>query len=77
MVIFDDIHEKRYKRFNGRNPTIPYQLIMENSLDEILTSQDGRIRIVEFFVPNAGLMSQEDVRLLIESDIDNWTVPLP
>lgn len=55
---------------------IVWQDIVEDSIDQILTSQDGTIMIVELLVESPDGISSEDVRNIIDADINNWTEPL-
>tara|TARA_R100000951_G_scaffold85466_3_gene73153 strand:- start:706 stop:936 length:231 start_codon:yes stop_codon:yes gene_type:complete len=55
---------------------IVWEDIVETTLDHILTSQDGGIRVVELLQAKPTAYSSEDVRKMVESDIDNWTAPI-
>lgn len=55
---------------------IPWDKITANSINEILTSQDGLILVVLYVEGYMGDTSSEDVRIMIENDLPNWTVPL-
>ncbi len=55
---------------------IVWDKIVDESIDSILTSQDGSIMVVELLNESSDGISSEDVRAMIEADIDNWTAPL-
>jgi hypothetical protein len=55
---------------------IVWDEIVDESIDNILTSQDGAIMVVELLNESPDGISSEDVRAMIEADIDNWTAPL-
>jgi hypothetical protein len=55
---------------------IVWDEIVDESIDSILTSQDGTIMVVELLNESPDGISSEDVRAMIEADIDNWTAPL-
>jgi hypothetical protein len=70
-----NINGKFYGVFNSAQD-IPWDRITANSLDEILTSQDGLILVVLYTGGYMGDTSSEDVRIMIGNDLPNWTVPL-
>ena len=70
-----NINGKFYGIFNSVRD-IPWNEIEENNIDEILTSQDGLIMVVTYAEEYMGDVSSEDVRIMINNDLTNWTVPL-
>jgi hypothetical protein len=70
-----NINGKFYGIFNSAQD-IPWDRVTANSVDEVLTSQDGLILVVLYAEEYMGDVSSEDVRIMINNDLTNWTVPL-
>lgn len=71
----EDIHARLFRLVYDA-ADIVWDEVVEDSIDSILTSQDGTIMVVELLSESPDGISSEDVRAMIESDIDNWTAPL-
>ena len=71
----EDIHARLFKLVYDA-ADIVWDEIVDESIDSILTSQDGTIMVVELLNESSDGISSEDVRAMIEADIDNWTAPL-
>lgn len=71
----EDIHARLFKLVYDA-ADIVWDEIVDESIDNILTSQDGAIMVVELLNESPDGISSEDVRAMIEADIDNWTAPL-
>jgi hypothetical protein len=75
ITIVDDLQEKRYLVLSSSS-TIPWDEINQEKGSDLATSVDGAYIIVELLDARNDALSQEDIRLFKESNIDNWTVPL-
>lgn len=75
MIQTEDINAKLFEVIFDVTDIV-WEEVVETSLDHILTSQDGSIRVVELLQARPTAYSSEDIRKMVESDIDNWTVPL-
>lgn len=75
MIQTEDINAKLFKVIFHVDDIV-WDDIVEESLDQILTSQDGAIRVVELLETDATAFSSENVRYMIQSDLNNWTAPL-
>lgn len=75
MIQTEDINAKLFKVIFHVDDIV-WDDIVEESLDQILTSQDGAIRVVELLQTHPTAFSSENVRYMIQSDLNNWTAPL-
>jgi len=75
MIQTEDINAKLFEVIFDVTDIV-WEEVVETSLDHILTSQDGSIRVVELLQASPTAYSSEDIRKMVESDIDNWTVPI-
>lgn len=75
FVQTEDINARLFKIVSDAT-LIVWEDIVEDSLDQILTSQDGTMMIVELLNESDDGISSEDVRAIIDADINNWTEPL-
>lgn len=66
-----------YKHITGSNPVIPWGDIVDTSLDEILTSQDGLEHFVECKIEDISLLTSDEVEAIRLQNPSNWTEPLP
>ena len=71
----EDIHARLFKLVYDA-ADIVWDEIVDESIENILTSQDGTIMVVELLNESPDGISSEDVRAIIEADIDNWTAPI-
>jgi len=71
----EDINTRLFKIVYDVNDIV-WDDIVEDSVDSILTSQDGAIMIVELLQKSPDGISSEDIRAMIDADINNWTAPL-
>jgi hypothetical protein len=75
IVIADDLQERRYLVLSSSS-TIPWDEINQDEGSDLATSVDGAYIIVELLEARDNALSQEDIRMYKESNIDNWTEPL-
>lgn len=75
MIVTENINAKLFKVIFDVNDIV-WDDIVEDSLDNILTKQDGSMRIVELLSAHPDAISSENVRIIIENDIENWTASL-
>jgi len=75
MIQTEDINARLFKVILNVDDIV-WDDIVEDSLDQILTSQDGAIRVVELLQGAPTAISSEDVRIMVQSDLNNWTAPL-
>lgn len=66
-----------YKHITGSNPVIPWDDIVETSLDEICTSQDGLERFIEYKRADASLLTSDEVETIRLQNPSNWVNPIP
>lgn len=75
MIQTEDINAKLFRLIYDVQDIV-WKDIVESTIDDIMTSEDGAIRVVELLRVDPTASSSEDIRKMVESDIDNWTVPL-
>lgn len=71
----DDLNAKKYLILYPGDE-IPWAYINQEEGSEVASSNDGQYRLVELNDVREDAVSQEHIRLLKESDIDNWTIPI-